>query len=104
MMAVRQSAVRLNRSRVTVSDLSRGHPAVLLGMSIGTLVVLGLIMILSASSVSSFANYGSSFLFFKKQALWAAIGIAAFIVFARLDYRRLVGVGYVMIVGVALLL
>jgi cell division protein FtsW len=73
-------------------------------MSIGTLVVLGLIMILSASSVSSFANYGSSFLFFKKQALWAAIGVAAFIVFARLDYRRLVGVGYVMIVGVALLL
>jgi cell division protein FtsW len=104
MMAVRQSAVRLSGSRVAVSSLSRRHPAVLLGVSVGALVVLGLIMILSASSVTSFANYGSSYLFFKKQALWALIGVVAFVVFARLDYRRLAGVGYVLIVGVALLL
>jgi cell division protein FtsW len=51
-------------------------------------------MILSASSVSSFATYGSSFLFFKKQLLWALIGIVGFVCFSRLDYRKLRGVGY----------
>jgi cell division protein FtsW len=103
-MVVRQSAVRVAGSKVTVSGLNRGHPAVLLGVSVAALVLLGLIMILSASSVTSFANYGSSFLFFRKQALWVLIGAVAFVVFARLDYRRLAGVGYVMIAGVGLLL
>lgn len=68
------------------------------------LLTLGLVMILSASSVSSFANYGSSFLFFKKQVLWAAIGVVAFFAFARLDYRRLRGVGYLSLAAVLLLL
>jgi cell division protein FtsW len=51
-------------------------------------------MILSASSVTSFESYGSSFLFFRKQVLWAVIGLVGFLFFARLDYRRLRGVGY----------
>src|SRR3990170_7105339 len=68
------------------------------------LLTLGLVMILSASSVSSFATYGSSFLFFKKQVLWAAIGVVAFFAFARLDYRRLKGFGYLALGAVVLLL
>jgi cell division protein FtsW len=67
-------------------------------------VVLGLVMILSASSVSSFASYGSSFLFFRKQVLWAAIGLVGFLFFARLDYRRLKGFGYVGVAGSIVLL
>jgi cell division protein FtsW len=51
-------------------------------------------MILSASSVSSFANYGSSFLYFKRQVLWAAIGVVAYFLLARMDYRRLKRAGY----------
>jgi cell division protein FtsW len=66
----------------------------LLWISVGVLLLLGLIMILSASSVASFATYGSSFLFFKKQAVWAVVGLAAFVFFARFDYRRLSGMGY----------
>jgi cell division protein FtsW len=82
-----------------------GNPVVLLIGGIASLVLLGLIMILSASSVSSFATYGSSFLFFKKQLLWAAIGIVGFIGFSRLDYRKLRGAGYVsFVVAVGLLL
>lgn len=67
----------------------------LLTVTCVALVVLGIIMILSASSVSSFARYGSSFLFVKKQLLWAAIGIVSFIFFSRLDYHRLSRWGYV---------
>ncbi len=72
-------------------------PATLLTITTGTLVALGLIMILSASSVSSFAQYGSSFLYFKKQLIWAAVGLVAFVFFSRFDYRRLKGMGYVLV-------
>lgn len=97
-MATRSATVSVRRpvARQRVA-LRRGHPAVLLGIATGSLVLLGLIMILSASSVSSFATYGSSFLYFKKQLLWAAIGLVAFVFFARLDYRRLKGKGYVLL-------
>jgi cell division protein FtsW len=80
------------------------HPSVLLPITAGALVVLGLVMILSASSVSSFASYGSSFLFFRKQVLWAAIGLVGFLFFARLDYRRLKGFGYLGVAASAILL
>jgi cell division protein FtsW len=89
----RRTSVARNRS--DGARLRPGHPAVLLTITVAALVLLGLIMILSASSVSSFATYGSSFLFFRKQLLWAALGIVAFIFFVRLDYRRLRGWGYV---------
>lgn len=83
----------------------RNQPAALLMVSTGSLVLLGLIMILSASSVSSFATYGSSFLYFNKQLLWAGIGLAGFIFFSRFDYRKLKNRGYVLmpVVGVLLL-
>ncbi|HEU4488607.1 MAG TPA: putative lipid II flippase FtsW [Actinomycetota bacterium] len=72
------------------------QPAALIATLSCLLVVVGLIMILSASSVTSFANYGSSFLFFKRQLLWAVAGMALFVLFCRLDYRRLKGFGYVL--------
>jgi cell division protein FtsW len=67
--------------------------------STSALLLLGLIMILSASSVSSFATYGSSFLFFKKQLVWAAVGLAAFFACAHLDYRKLRGLSYLLLVA-----
>lgn len=73
---------------------SSSNPAVLLGITAGALVVLGLVMILSASSVTSFTSYGSSFYFFKRQLLWAAVGATAFLIFAAMDYRGLKGWGY----------
>jgi cell division protein FtsW len=90
--------------RDSTSSIRIGHPSVLLSVTIGALVLLGLIMILSASSVASFATYGSSFLFFKKQLIWAVVGLVGFVIFVRLDYRALRGLGYVLIVLVAGLL
>ncbi|MDQ3963052.1 MAG: putative lipid II flippase FtsW [Actinomycetota bacterium] len=80
------------------------HPSVLVPITTGALVVLGLVMILSASSVSSFATYGSSFLFFRKQLLWAVIGLVGFAFFARFDYRKLKGMGYLAYAGAVLML
>ncbi|HWD09715.1 MAG TPA: putative lipid II flippase FtsW [Actinomycetota bacterium] len=55
------------------------------------LVGMGLVMVLSASSVESFSTYHSSFLFFRKQLLGAAIGVVVMVFLARCDYRRLRG-------------
>jgi cell division protein FtsW len=76
--------------------LRSGLSALLIVVVVASLLTLGLIMILSASSVSSFANYGSSFLFFKRQLLWAGVGVVAFVFFSRLDYHRLRNTGYLL--------
>ena len=46
----------------------------ILGLSVASLTALGLVMVLSASSVSAFAQYGSSFTFFKRQLVYAVLG------------------------------
>src|SRR5438552_1327280 len=56
-------------------------------LSTALLTTIGLVMVLSASSVSAFATYRSSFLFFKRQLLYAAIGSVALLGAARLPYR-----------------
>jgi cell division protein FtsW len=59
---------------------------------LSTIVVLnlvGLVMILSSSSVEALANYGSSWLFFKRQLAWTILGLGGLIVTARIDYRGL---------------
>ncbi len=51
-----------------------------------SLVVLGLVMVLSASSVRAYEDYGSSFLFFGRQLIYAGVGVAAFLLTARMRY------------------
>lgn len=87
------SVPRSSRSRAGV--LRPSHPAVLVTIVTGALVVIGLLMILSASSVTSFATYGTSFVYFKKQLMWAAVGVAGFVVCAVVDYRRWKNLGYI---------
>jgi cell division protein FtsW len=76
-------------------EIRLADPAVLIVVTTAALVVLGLVMILSASSVASFETYGTSYLFFNKQLLWAGVGVVGFLFFYRLDYRKLRGLGYV---------
>ncbi len=58
-----------------------------LGISVAVLTVAGLVMVLSASSVTAFAQYGSSFTFFKRQALYALIGLMVAAATARVRYQ-----------------
>jgi cell division protein FtsW len=51
------------------------------------LVLLGLTMVLSASSVSAYTQFGSSFLFFKRQLVYAAVGTVGFLVAGRIRYQ-----------------
>jgi cell division protein FtsW len=59
----------------------------LLGI-IATLNLLGLVMVLSASSVIALDQYGSSWYVVMRQGLWLAIGTVACVVILRVDYHR----------------
>lgn len=51
------------------------------------LLALGIIMVLSASSPSSFSETGSSYTYVKKQAISAVIGLIAMFIISKIDYR-----------------
>ena len=53
------------------------------------LTVYGLIMVFSASSPSAFYNHGDSMYFFKRQAIWAVVGVITMFIVATLNYKAL---------------
>jgi cell division protein FtsW len=50
--------------------------------------LLGLVMVMSASSVIALDEYGSSWYFVTRQAAWAGVGALALVGVARIDYQR----------------
>ncbi len=66
----------------------------LLLSSVGLLLLLGLVMVLSASSVRSYADSGSSYTLFIRQAIWVGIGVPIAVLASRLPVRVFRGVAY----------
>jgi cell division protein FtsW len=56
-------------------------------MVVSALVVMGLVMVLSASSVQALRDFGSSWIVFQRQAMWVFIGSVALVLTLRVDYR-----------------
>lgn len=50
--------------------------------------LIGLVMVLSASSVTSLDDNGSSWFHFQRQAIWACLAFVALMVTMRVDYHR----------------
>lgn len=67
--------------------------------SAAMLVALGLMMVLSASSVSAYLSYGDAYFYVKRQAMFGVLGVIGAIVLARLPQGVLRVLGWV---GVAL--
>jgi cell division protein FtsW len=67
--------------------------------SAGLLVALGLVMVLSASSVTAYSTTGSSFTYFQKQALWVGIGLPVALAAIRLPVRAWRWLGYPLLVA-----
>ena len=59
----------------------------LLGL-VGLLTVIGLVMVLSASSDAAMLRGSSPWVFFERQVLWVALGALALVACAAIDYRR----------------
>ena len=96
------------RSRPTtrsVPTFARPRAAAHLALGSGTLLILfGLVMVLSASSVASYAASGSSFSIFEKQALWFAFGLPGLFLGLRLPTRVTRRLGYPLLVLAIILL
>jgi len=58
--------------------LPRPASYVVLCGTVAVLNIVGLVMILSASSVAALSDYGSSWYFFDRQLMWAVFGLIAF--------------------------
>jgi cell division protein FtsW len=70
------------------ASASRSSTAVLLIATVVVLNVVGVVMVLSASSVASLTNYGSPWYFFFRQIMWTVLGLGAFVFALRFDYRK----------------
>ena len=75
------------RRRWVSAGAARPPNYLLLAATIGVLNVVGAVMVLSASSVSSLTDYGSAWYFFQRQIVWTAVAVAAFMITARIDYH-----------------
>ncbi|HEV2993746.1 MAG TPA: putative lipid II flippase FtsW [Acidimicrobiia bacterium] len=64
-----------------------GHYLLLIA-TVVVLNVVGIVMVLSASSVLSITTYGSAWYFFERQLIWTVLGAIAFYAALRIDYRR----------------
>ncbi|HEX2063191.1 MAG TPA: putative lipid II flippase FtsW [Acidimicrobiales bacterium] len=55
---------------------------------VSVLCLIGLVMVLSASSVQSLRHNGSSWLLFQRQLLWVALGTVGLVAASRVDYHQ----------------
>ncbi len=77
---------------------------VVLLLLVAVLNLIGLVMILSASSVESLRQYGSPWYYFERQVLWLSLGLGAFGIAVNVDYRRWRHLGVVSVFGSLVLL
>ena len=76
----------------------------LLMVSTVLLLILGLIMVLSASSIESFRVYGSPYVLAQRQALFAGIGLIAMFAMARMPVQFWRGIAWPALIGAFVLL
>ena len=76
----------------------------LLLLSALLLTGLGIVMVLSASNVYAYQDFGSSFWFFKRQVMYVVVGLVALVVTAAIPYRAWRGLSLLLVAGAAVLL
>jgi cell division protein FtsW len=73
------------RSPPSAAAVARRNLTLLL-VPTGLLTVVGLVMILSAGSISAVEGYGTSFWYFNRQAMYAGAGMAGLVLAARVPF------------------
>jgi cell division protein FtsW len=83
-------AVRRGRAKTRAQTRAEPAPAhyVLLIATNAVLNIIGVVMVLSASSVFSLTSYGSAWYFFQRQIIWTVLGLVGFLVAVSIDYRQ----------------
>lgn len=87
--------------------LKKRPPDFVLFLTVLMLLTVGLIMVFSSSEYATMVRYGDSFYFFKRQLLWALIGLAGMFFTMNFDYFRLkrwigpiVAIGFILLLAV----
>ncbi|MCK4553918.1 putative lipid II flippase FtsW [Candidatus Parcubacteria bacterium] len=83
-MSLKQSINNILKFQSNERDPDRG-----LIITIGIIIVFGLIMLSSASSVIAYVDKGDSYYYFKHQLIGLSLGLLAFWFFSCFDYHRL---------------
>ncbi len=74
-------------------------------ITVGILVIFGLLMVYDASSVQGLKDFSDRYYYIKWQLIWTGIGIFSMIFFSRFDYKRFKTLGLpLMVVSFLLLL
>ncbi|CAN5472610.1 stage V sporulation protein E [soil metagenome] len=81
------SAAKPRSSARSTTDPGR-TTFLLLGAVVATLLVIGLVMVLSASSVQALKELGSKWSYFIRHATWLVLGAVAMVVTGSVPYRR----------------
>ena len=107
-MLTRQPAPSLTAAgAVTPASPARRAPGPggtqwLLVLLVVILCLIGVVMVLSASSIVSLQQFGSPWYFFERQLMWLAMGAVGFVVARRVDperWRRLSRIGMYLTAG-----
>ena len=90
MTAAGADAARGRHPSARAGRATAQRPGLYLGLAflVAVFNLLGLVMVMSASSVVARDDYGSAWYFVVRQAAWAAAGAVALLVIARTDYHR----------------
>jgi cell division protein FtsW (lipid II flippase) len=70
------------------SATAKGGTFWVLVILVEILCLIGVVMVLSASSIVSLHQFGSPWHFFERQLMWLAVGSAGFFVAVRVDHLR----------------
>ena len=87
--AKRQKPARRQAVKSIPVTKSGQRAGTMLTFTVLALTVFGLVMVLSASSVTSLYDNASPYATFQKQMIWAGLGAVGFAVASRVDYRWL---------------
>ncbi len=96
---------RTRRTRAGVATRSRSavdRRSVLLVVPVFLLLIIGLGVMMSASSVVAIRDTGDHLYYFRRQVMWVGLGVIAFVVAARVPYRfwqRTALVGYLAVLA-----
>ncbi|HEV8116131.1 MAG TPA: FtsW/RodA/SpoVE family cell cycle protein, partial [Acidimicrobiales bacterium] len=85
----KKSAAATKRSATPAAAADPGRTTfLLLAVVVAALLVIGLVMVLSASSVQALKELGSTWSYFIRHATWLVLGTAAMVITAAVPYRR----------------
>ncbi|MDQ1437581.1 MAG: cell division protein FtsW [Acidimicrobiaceae bacterium] len=100
--AAKARSAAKSRARAKATPVSTAF--ILLFAVVVVLDVIGLVMVLSASSVQALRHHGSAWQFFAKQVMWLSAAAAVMVATMRFDYKRWRGLAKpVLFVSVGLL-